>query len=137
MNISDMNDRQKSVTLAALRGWQVSEHEHEHVYIKRDEQQFAITLTHPFYLYDKELMWLAWDVLNWAGSQVPQEVTAPGGSLTISSWTGRLRHFWKESQWAERGKLFLYSMPPAEAQRLWLDKILSLAIEAGMVKDEQ
>jgi hypothetical protein len=62
-------------------------------------------------LYDPANMALAWRVLSWA-----QENKLC--SLHTLIWTHNC---------------LSASMPPAVAQRGWLDKVLELAIEAGMV----
>lgn len=64
-------------------------------------------------LYDPANMALAWRVLNWAGE------TQFGGNITSRAWN----NFWIDMR----------ILPPADAQRAWLDKILKLAIEAGLV----
>lgn len=79
-------------------------------------------------LYDPANMALAWRVLNWAATQ----------TKTVKAQKGGGDESWQES-WATfiddaiNGNLDMYSMPPAAAQRAWLDGILGLAIEAGMV----
>lgn len=66
----------------------------------------------PLNLYEPKNMALAWRVLNWADES--------------SSFGLEFEDFWKEFHlWAE---------PPGVAQREWLDKILTLAIEAGFVE---
>jgi hypothetical protein len=54
---------------------------------------------------------LAWRVLNWAHETALCRDYADG--------VGKILHFWS---------------PSADAQRAWLDKILELAIEAGLVE---
>ena len=65
-------------------------------------------------LYDPANMALAWRVLNWAYNFLDDQ-----GRETF------LRDWWRS--------LNLFIESPADAQRAWLDKILSLVIEAGMV----
>jgi hypothetical protein len=69
-------------------------------------------------LYDPANMPLAWRVLNWA-YDLPQIEDQ-----------GRHDHFIK--WWREAN---LNTKPPADAQRLWLDKILELAVEAGIIDE--
>ena len=64
----------------------------------------------PINLYDPANMALAWRVLNWAFESLPVQ-----GEF-----------FYAVSTWVQQ--------PPAIAQRQWLDKILTLAIKAGIVK---
>ena len=61
-------------------------------------------------LYKPSNMALAWRVLNWAHET--------GLCRRYADGVGKNIHFWDA---------------PADAQRAWLDKILTLAIEAGLV----
>ncbi|MBK7181347.1 MAG: hypothetical protein IPH82_29910 [Chloroflexi bacterium] len=70
-------------------------------------------------LYDPANMALAWRVLNWAA--------AHGITTQIN-----VVYQYKKGDWAR-----MIDLPPADAQRAWLDYILSLAIEAGMVADDE
>lgn len=114
MGINEMSDQEKSIMLARLCGWDV-EYSPDNVIIRSTTEVFRVTLMSPNYLYNTKWMFLAWRVLNWAHAQT----------------TG----------YFEDHPLLLMlhnvdeTLPPAEAQRLWLDKILELAIEAGMVKE--
>lgn len=78
-------------------------------------------------LYEPANMALAWRVLNWATTQ----------SVTVKAQKGGGDDIWQEP-WTTfiddeiNGKYEIYMMTPADAQRAWLDKILTLAIEAGM-----
>lgn len=68
-------------------------------------------------LYAPENMALAWRVLNWAnGNQM-------------------IMDYWQETTYVEH-EMFVYwfVLTPQEAQTAWLDKILQLAIEAGVVE---
>lgn len=64
-------------------------------------------------LYKPEHMALAWGVLNWAYRE----------NLERFDELIRTDLLW-----------YLYESPAEEAQRLWLDKVLELAIEAGLVE---
>ena len=67
-------------------------------------------------------MALAWRVLNWASedkSPHPEE-------------DDPIR--WKLHEWLTFNVGWLDIQPPADAQRLWLDKILELTIEAGLIE---
>lgn len=122
MNIENMTDEQKSVMLAKLVGWEVSErhgvesvHYIDAVFVSTDK--FTARLTGPDFLYADKWMALAWRVLNWAADRLPGE-------------TGQRQSFFKMLNGSGSA---LWWLSPEQAQRLWLDKILSLAIEAGMV----
>jgi len=67
-------------------------------------------------LYDPANMALAWRVLNWAN-----EWMANGGARDFPDFCDDIL------------RCLDAASPPAAAQRAWLDKILSLAIEAGMI----
>ena len=70
-------------------------------------------------LYDPANMALAWRVLNWAIENLPKFMrTIEENFLCI-------------------GVLPYFGITPETAQRAWLDRILSLAIEAGMVADDE
>lgn len=67
---------------------------------------------YPLDLYAPANMALAWRVLNWA--------TDDSRSLIV---------------WGHAGDVFnLAKLPPEEALATWLDAVLTLAIEAGMVE---
>ena len=70
-------------------------------------------------LYDPANMALAWRVLNWAWAS--QHIS----ENQIVTWSYVI------------GYAIDGSIPPADAQRAWLDMILSLAIDAGMVADDE
>ena len=70
-------------------------------------------------LYDPANMALAWRVLNWAA--------AHGITTQIN-----VVYQYKKGDWAR-----MIDLPPADAQRAWLDYILRKAIEAGMVADDE
>lgn len=134
MNIENMSDNEKSVMLAKLCGWEMRQHS---VY----KSEYSLYMhgygSHGYYmtddvpnLYDPANMAVAWRVLNWANRQTKRESTSKGGRMVewdvswatyIDDWLSPYGYEW-------------YDMPPEEAQRALLDKILSLAIEAGMVE---
>lgn len=71
---------------------------------------------------DPANMALAWRVGIWAGDNLPkQSVTA-------------LNDFWLRKD-TYPYEVFMWYEP--EAQRLWLDRILQLAIDEGMVENER
>ena len=107
MRIEELSDEQKTVMLAELAG------------VTSDVINSGVLCVD---LYDPANMALAWRVLNWAGANFNK--ARPG------DWRGAMygsRHS-AISEWV--------GLSPADAQRAWLDRILSLAIEAGMVADE-
>ena len=111
--IDKMTDNEKSVLLARAMGWKLNDNV---VYDVFDE--FNLNVEYET-LYDTANMSLAWRVLNWAEEN----------HLT-----------YKDDMISRRyvlPMLDLFKLPPAAAQRLWLDKILELAIEAGLVEREE
>lgn len=103
---TEMSDQEKSVMLAKLCGWE------------------AMCPN----LYDPGCMALAWRVLNWALSNdgpvffrmadwlfAESQDTPDGYKTGGANWFRLLMH------------------QPAAAQRAWLDMVLTLATEAGMV----
>jgi hypothetical protein len=80
-----------------------------------EKKQVELTSSNLPNLFDPAKMALAWRVLNWA-----EDYAHDTSTKLHLGWMG----FLPES---------LFQMKPADAQRAWLDKILELAIEAGMV----
>lgn len=77
--------------------------------------QWRIVLRHPFYLYNQKWMWAAWLVLNYTNAEF----------FNGEDWCDGFFTWYHEVDW--------YRYDPGAAQRVWLNKILKLAIEAGMV----
>ena len=139
MNIDEMSDAEKSVVLARLCGWikpadiygvWVISVPHSKVW---GGIQWRVNPTElpNFNLYSTRMMPTAWCVLNWAQS------SENGINLGFS---GKRRDYDERldcpvSWFFENSGI--ETMPPADAQRAWLDKVLQLAIEAGMVHDER
>jgi hypothetical protein len=133
MNIDEMTDQEKSVLLARAVGWEFSRHEcgeprwswvdengqqisgsiHDRVVQVSDDRS---SLVSPM-LYSPQRMALAWRVLNWA-------VSDPGFGWEVDGWL-----------WNDGLGYDLPNLEPADAQRQWLDKVLELAIEAGLIPD--
>ena len=115
MNIDEMNDEEKSVLLAKAMGNPIS--------FAMPGNSDDTTAEYPFNLnlYDAANMALAWRVLNWANEQHAPD---PQEEYIADEVQEYMRFF---GAW-------LSILPPDEAQRNILDKILSLAIEAGLVK---
>lgn len=133
MNIDKMSDEQKSVMLAKLCGWSFFEHMQYYYYLLVDAYDNELAYLPDYYnefendgngrpnLYDPANMSLAWKCIEW--------VTAPPKTLKMSeaALNTKFGYWWQgNAMWAETA---------ADAQRAWLDKILSLAVEAGMVEE--
>ena len=118
MRIEELSDEQKTVMLARLCGWGVSTAlggtSYESIFIYTQDNERCVDL------YDVANMALAWRVLNWAEIE--------SGKNTRCDF-----HF----GWMEFLPESLFECPPEDAQRAWLDRILSLAIEAGMVAGDE
>lgn len=118
-----MNDKEKSAALTRLTGIGKYTGPPVSSFIKSWQGEMDVTTIDgtPFdynapNLYAPENMALAWQVLNWASdSRNPL-------SDTIDRW------------WVVNSPI---ELPPKEAQALWLDKILELAIGAGLVKSNE
>ncbi len=132
MDISKMSDQEKSVMLAKAMGWGVNrEGDHgsydlwiEDILILQRVEYAKIGMLdsvllnkHMPSLYAPANMALAWKVAQW-GHTLPEYTQWMLEPNRLGTWFNFTR------------------MPPAEAQRLWLDKILELAIEAGMIEEE-
>ncbi len=133
MDVSKLSDRYKSVMLARVTGLPIEPHPvHDDEYLIHVPPGIILGWELFADFYDIEAASLAWWVLNWASRQVPKEVGPPG--MIMFTWADRLSHFWSESRWVdEKSKLSLYSMSLVDAQRLWLDYILELAINDDLI----
>jgi len=114
--IDNLTDEQKSVLLAKAMGWRVHYDPENVLHLKPtgteqwyrgDAPRISCNLYHP------ARMALAWRVLNWAWEQKTDDWL----------WS------WILDECCLDG-----GIPPADAQRLWLDKILEMAIEAGIAE---
>jgi len=131
MSIETMTDHEKSVVLARLCGWFApagggflsglwkldtgGNHVLDGFFSKSGE-----FLPDDFDLYAPVNMALAWRCIEW--------VTSPPKTLQMSeaALNTKFGYWWQgNAMWAETA---------ADAQRAWLDKIMTLAIEAGMVE---
>lgn len=72
-------------------------------------------------LYDEHNMALAWRAVTYMGREANKEIKE-----AFDAW-------WQE-QWQE--KQLQRVTTPAEAQRMWLDKVLELALDRNVVKAE-
>ena len=139
MNISKMTDQEKSLALAKLCGWVKQEgiawafhpsglgNYYSHLATLLNYKPEHITPN----LYDPANMALAWLVLNWAMEQTEPMV------IRTSRWAPEPFpvDFGSEVDYWLSEKVDIARKPPAEAQRAWLDEIVELAIEAGLVKE--
>ena len=115
MNINEMSEEEKSVALSVLMGWRWISRldDSQHVI---DADGVILNAGRYMNLYTSENMVLAWRALNWAWLHSPIHED-------ISSW------------WYERGTHdYLPAISQDKAQAAWLDKILELAIETGLVQ---
>lgn len=128
--IEAMTEQEKSVILARLCGWLKTD-EYFYSYFPPFGQGVSVNRTKGYVetdifdtkklhgcrtLYHVLSMPLAWYVLNWAMSNLDKE-----------DYDYQMSRFIEFSEFE--------TMPPQEAQRLWLDKILNLALETGMIND--
>lgn len=111
--IEGLSDREKSVLLAKAMGWEV--YPGGHIALPADTMRSAILS-----FYDTANMALAWRVLNWAYEC--EHIEDQGRYFVLLDWLDEAH---------------LHIEAPADAQRLWLDKVLTLAIEAGIVEVER
>ena len=116
MDISEMSDQEKSVLLAKAMEWEVDQ---SYIVLPNDDNSNTRFLLSDLY---EAPMSVAWRVLNWAW-------------LVHDNESGMYSLKWTE-WFSDIEDCVDFSMPPADAQRLWLDKILELAIEAGIIEEE-
>jgi hypothetical protein len=127
MNISEMSDQEKSVMLARVCGWFVEDMgDYQNVFERGGRMSPKIMSINPLHnLYTPDNMQASWRVLNWAATQYDNEF----GEQLINWFYSLNSEMGDEIDWIV--------MRPAEAQRTWLDKILELAIEAGLVAPQE
>jgi hypothetical protein len=121
MNIDEMTDQEKSVALARAMGWGVSYEgrfgiESDVIHVIDEDGYHSSTID----LYAGP-METAWRVLNWAEGQ--------------DFWHRHFRTGSESDSLAPFEWAVIRRKPPADAQRAWLDKVLELAIEAGLIPD--
>ena len=135
MNIKSMSDSEKSVILAKLNpAWKIKEFNsldgRQAVVSDADNGRvlFRLFAKHNFFTVDENgdphLMPQAWRVLNWAMTNNKENQLKP--------YFGYL--LW---EFITRTVDDIFELPPAKIQRLWLDKILSLTIKAGMMEESE
>lgn len=136
--MSELSDEQKSVMLAKAMGWreaptgrgfrpEIEDADGRQVY-PLNEAWDSIWPD----LYLPEHMSLAWRVLNWATSNDSQIYFRLVDWLYDSAESIPDGYKTGGANWFR-----LFMRQPDEAQRAWLDKILELAIEAGLVGTER
>ena len=152
MNIDEMSAQEKSVMLAKAMGWSIEHHDSEDsqtgkiYYISwiSDSNgtpikwsyddgtiEWSIPAFKPFWkefrfnFYNPADMALAWRVLNWAWNQ--------DHKANNTVFENEVHHGCVVWSWV-LDLILDGDLPPVDAQRTWLDKILSLAIEAGIVE---
>ena len=102
---TEAGQREASVMLARLSGWEVEPDDYGKMWIKCPGEPYATTN-----LYQPVFMFLAWRVLNWVQTNMDRAARRDLSYIVMD-----------------------FTATPAAAQRAWLDKVLSLAIEAGML----
>jgi hypothetical protein len=122
MDISKLPDQEKSVLLAKAVGWRVN----EQGTIYYDFPSYLVegkSYIHPIdSLYNPANMALAFRCHLWALKHLPDNLPA---NFEYRIWF-RNGDYGKPVPWTRKN-----------AQRLWLDKILELAIEAGIIEEER
>lgn len=131
MNITELNEQEKSAMLAKVCKWKIS-------YIGNHNEKLLVSTGagvagfddyQDGNLYDPANMALAWRVLNFVYycgidsllyTVDENEARGDFAQAWLDYWDGDLPH--------------IYELSPQAAQTAWLDKILELAIEAGMVE---
>lgn len=115
MDISKLSTLDKSALLAKAMGWKKLDIYGGWV---RPEQANPAPYGRPLPdFYDPANMALAWKVLNWAYLQQVEPFRK-----SFKSWWE-----WNMPHW-------LLTWGPEEAQAQWLDKVLGLAIDTGLVE---
>ena len=117
MDLTKLTDQEKSVMLARAMGggentfkwWTIEFAKEGDIYTHAIPADLVVNF------YDPANMALAWRVLNWAASQREYR----------QEWSGWMIDCIDANELVEK---------PAVAQRAWLDHILEMAIEAGIVE---
>lgn len=128
MNIETMIEQEKSIALFDLMKWRKEWADiHSMVLLDSDGRGVGYRLMKSGEempnLYDADNMALAWRVLNWASEK--------------NSIYPKFMGWWfrQDSDLDMLGG-YLFDISPIDAQRAWLDKVLSLAIEANLIEKE-
>ena len=130
--MSDLTDQQKSVLLAKAMGWEYYIGQHDkrlHIQYRSDDPTKRL-LPQNGELYDPANMHLAWRVLNWACFNEGISRYLDYNSNPHSDYPLHILMAYMDEH-------EIVIKPPAYAQRLWLDKIFKLAVEAGIIEVEK
>ena len=109
MNIDEMSDNQKSKLLARAMGMRIVFNPTQIVETAQSQESDGLDYV-GLNFYSTANMALAWSCLNWWGETQDNESFAA---------------YWDTND--------LWLASPAEAQRIWLNRILELAIDARLV----
>lgn len=111
MEVSELSDQEKGVMLARLSD------------LQEKYQSYAL------FMYGETTMWLAMRLAEWAWDNLPEDrlthTRDRGGELR--SYRDTFRVFWA-TRIRPNGE---------QIQRAWLDKVLVLCIEAGLVEADE
>jgi hypothetical protein len=119
-DITKLTDQEKSVMLARAMGLFTNYDISNWSEWEREQLQHEAHSKDGLNLYKVINFPLAWRVLNWAWNLDPSDKLL--ASMGLYSWH-------EEIAW-----IVDFDKPPAEAQRLWLDCILKLAVESGVIE---
>ena len=130
MDISKMTDQVKSVLLAKAMGLEIGEHPiYEIDWFFKIPEDWDWECEWECDLYRASRMAIAWRVLNWASSR---DDAIDDYSFPYILSEGVESFFTLNLD----DDLAIWKMPPEMALRFWLDEILELAIEAGIIEEE-
>lgn len=124
--LENMTDLEKSVALARLMWHEYKIHDGGNKHI--GSHFYNDVLSHlPIWtygegsptLYHPENMAIAWTAVNFANDEY----------VNGEDWMDGFFTWWGDAD--------LWRLPPVEAQRAWLDKLLELATSSGMIRDAQ
>ena len=116
--IENLSEQEKSVMLARAMGWEfVESPDGRRRFCDPDLTEGRGGLFFQDNLYDPTNMALAWRVLNW-----------------VDTWDQKKYRTQYTQFWGWWDNEELWQIESKFAQAKWLDKILSLAIEAGIVE---
>lgn len=114
-DITTLTDEEKSVMLAKLVGWEeVETNDFSTCFWIDDERGYFYVWETGEGLYSSDNMPLAWRILNWAHNNF---VTVDRMAIHDMFWVTQI-----------------YGSKPEDAQRLWLDRVLEIAIKGGVVE---